>query len=90
MTVSLPEELPAGRLVPDGSPVMWQSDEPPADPLAEWTRYQRQQGDTGLLPVLCYPNRRSDSPGTRRPSSTPRCGACRGTGTRSHASYTDR
>ncbi|MFI6494278.1 DUF4253 domain-containing protein [Streptomyces sp. NPDC050564] len=62
MTFPLPEGLPAGRLVPDGSPVMWQSDEPPADPLAEWTRYQRQQGDTGLMPVLCYPNRRSDSP----------------------------
>ncbi|MFF4353231.1 DUF4253 domain-containing protein [Streptomyces sp. NPDC001530] len=62
MTFSLPEGLPAGRLLPDGSPVQWQSDEPPSDPLAEWTRYQRQQGDTGLLPVLCSPNRRPEAP----------------------------
>ncbi|WP_369247211.1 DUF4253 domain-containing protein [Streptomyces sp. R41] len=62
MTFSLPEGLPAGRFVPDGSPVMWRSDEPPHDPLASWTRYQRQQGETGLLPILCYAD--DDRPGS--------------------------
>ncbi|MFC7265687.1 DUF4253 domain-containing protein [Streptomyces lutosisoli] len=54
MTFSLPEGLPAGHFVPDGSPVMWYSDQPPADPLAAWTGHQRQQHVTGLLPLLCY------------------------------------
>ncbi|MFJ8020433.1 DUF4253 domain-containing protein [Streptomyces sp. NPDC096311] len=54
LPVGLPAGLPAGRAVPDGSPVMWRSDTPPSDPLAWWTRCQRQQGETGLLPILCY------------------------------------
>ncbi|MEU8792632.1 DUF4253 domain-containing protein [Streptomyces sp. NPDC048643] len=56
MTFSVPDGLPAGRCVPADSPVMWRSDKPPHDPLEAWTHAQRRQGETGLLPVLCYPD----------------------------------
>ncbi|SFF05000.1 hypothetical protein SAMN02787118_103485 [Streptomyces mirabilis] len=54
LPAALPAGLPAGRAVPDGSPVVWRSDKPPSAPLARWTRCQRRQGGTGLLPILCY------------------------------------
>ncbi|WP_078629431.1 DUF4253 domain-containing protein [Streptomyces sp. 142MFCol3.1] len=56
MTFPLPDRLPAGHLIrtPDGTPVMWCSESPPADPHAAWIGHQRRQAATGLLPVLCY------------------------------------
>ncbi|WP_328451558.1 hypothetical protein OG780_24520 [Streptomyces sp. NBC_00386] len=55
MTFSLPEDLPSGRGVPVGSPVMWYADKMPYAPLLDvWTRAQRQQDTTGLRPILCY------------------------------------
>ncbi|MCP2339849.1 DUF4253 domain-containing protein [Actinomadura rupiterrae] len=59
---SLPDYLPAGRLIePDPdflgegrspSPVLWISDEPPADAFELWERLRDDHPDTGLFPLL--------------------------------------
>ncbi|MFF4537449.1 DUF4253 domain-containing protein [Streptomyces aureus] len=55
MTLSIPGDLPPGRGVPAGAPVLWYADKMPYAPLLDaWTRAQQQQDATGLRPVLCY------------------------------------
>jgi hypothetical protein len=44
--------LPPGRFLPDGSPTMWQSDEPVADVLDLWDRCERSAAATGIWPVV--------------------------------------
>jgi len=44
--------LPPGRFLPDGSPTMWQSDEPVADVLDLWTRCERSAAVTYVWPVV--------------------------------------
>jgi hypothetical protein len=45
--------LPPGRFLPDGSPTMWQSDEPVADVLDLWDRCERSAAaTTGIWPVV--------------------------------------
>jgi hypothetical protein len=44
--------LPPGRFLPDGSPTMWQSDEPVADVLDLWDRCERSAAATGVWPVV--------------------------------------
>lgn len=44
--------LPPGRFLPDGSPTMWQSDEPVADVLDLWDLCERRAAATGIWPVV--------------------------------------
>jgi hypothetical protein len=44
--------LPPGRFLPDGSPTMWQSDEPVADVLDLWDRCESSAAVTGVWPVV--------------------------------------
>ena len=44
--------LPPGEFLPDGSPTMWQSDEPVADVLDLWVRCERSAAVTGIWPVV--------------------------------------
>jgi Domain of unknown function (DUF4253) len=49
----LPDGLPSGQFLPPGSPSLWQSDAPVADPVQLWARCQQREDVTGLRPVLC-------------------------------------
>jgi hypothetical protein len=48
----IPGGLPSGRFLPDGSPTMWQSDDPVADPMGLWEYCDQSATATGIWPVL--------------------------------------
>jgi len=48
----LPDGLPSGQFLPPGSPSLWQSDAPVAEPVGLWARCQQREDVTGLRPVL--------------------------------------
>ena len=48
----IPAGLPSGRFLPDGSPTMWQTDFPVADPVGLWEHCDRSAAATGIWPVV--------------------------------------